>query len=344
LRLRSVARWSRLALMLAGSSVVAYLLYQVGPYAVWASIRALGWRLLIILAGPSSAALVLDALGWRVLLRDHGIPLKVLLRARLAGEAVNMITPAASVGGEPLKAYLLRPYAPLSEGLASVVVDKTTVLASQVFLLLGGLCLGVTMLPFSHPLMRVMGALLGVEIVAASGFVLVQTRGVFGGGGRILGRLGVGPTERYQTGLNAVDHGLTRLYQDRWAGVLASGLLHFMAWASGALEVYLFLVFLGVDASLAVALVIEAFGSAVKFAGFMIPASLGVLEGGYVAIFAALGLGGPVGLSYTVVRRLREAVYAIIGLLWLAVLRARPWLAEQADARHLTRSRGGTRS
>jgi uncharacterized protein (TIRG00374 family) len=128
-----VARWSRLALMLAGSGVVAYLLYQVGPYAVWASIRALGWRLLIILAGPSSAALVLDALGWRVLLRDHGIPLKVLLRARLAGEAVNMITPAASVGGEPLKAYLLRPYAPLSEGLASVVVDKTTVLASQVF-------------------------------------------------------------------------------------------------------------------------------------------------------------------------------------------------------------------
>jgi putative membrane protein len=328
-----VGRWSRLALTLMGSGVVAYLLYEVGPYAVWASIRALGWRLLIVLAGPFSVALVLDALGWRVLLRDHNIPPSVLLWARLAGEAVNMITPTASVGGEPLKAYLLRPYAPLSEGLASVVVDRTTVLASQVVLLLGGLCLGATRLPLTHALMRVMGALLSVEIVAVGGFVLVQTLGVFGRGGRILGRLGVGPTERYQEGLNAVDHWLARLYHARRGDVLASVLLHFAAWASGALEIYLFLVFLGVDASLTTALVIEAFGSAVKFSSFMIPASLGVLEGGYVAIFAALGLGGPLGFSYAVVRRLREAVCALAGLLWLTARRARPGLAEPAGAR-----------
>jgi len=319
--------------MLAGSGVVAYLLYQVGPHTVWASFRALGWRLLIVLAVPFSMALVLDTLGWRALLRDRDIPLSVLLRARLAGEAVNLTTPTASVGGEPLKAYLLRPYAPPSEGLASVIVDKTTVLASQVLLLLGGLYLGARILPLSHPLMRGMGGILGVEIVAVGGFVLVQMLGVFGGGGRILGRLGLRRMARYQNGLNAVDQSLAGFYRQRRGRMLASALLHGAAWASGALEIYLFLYFLGVDAALSTALVIEAFASAVKFASFMIPASLGALEGGYVLIFGALSLGGPLGFSYTLVRRLREAIGAIVGLLCLATLRVRPWRAEQPTAR-----------
>jgi len=66
----------------------------------------------------------------------------------------------------------------------------------------------------------------------------------------------------------------------------------------------------------------------------MIPASLGALEGGYVAIFAAMGLSGALGLSYTLIRRLREATWAALGLLWMACLRARPVLdgAEEGDA------------
>jgi uncharacterized membrane protein YbhN (UPF0104 family) len=108
-------------------------------------------------------------------------------------------------------------------------------------------------------------------------------------------------------------------------------LLHGAAWAIGGLEIYLVLAFLDVGPSLITALVIEAFGAAVKFASFMIPASLGALEGGYIAVFSALGLGGALGLSYTLIRRLREAVWAALGLLWLASLRARPSLGDDAS-------------
>jgi len=78
--------------------------------------------------------------------------------------------------------------------------------------------------------------------------------------------------------------------------------------------------------------VIEAFGAAAKFASFMIPASLGALEGAYVATFAALGLGGAMGLTYTLIRRLREAIWTAIGLVWLAALRGRPTLGDPDDA------------
>ena len=52
------------------------------------------------------------------------------------------------------------------------------------------------------------------------------------------------------------------------------------------------------------------------------PGYLGALEAGHVAIFAALGLGAPAGLSFTLIRRVREAAWTGLGFLALAPLRA----------------------
>ena len=52
--------------------------------------------------------------------------------------------PAAYVGGEPLKAYLLKPYGvPMVEGMASVITAKTTMTLAQVLFILLGLGLAV---------------------------------------------------------------------------------------------------------------------------------------------------------------------------------------------------------
>jgi len=79
--------------------------------------------------------------------------------------------------------------------------------------------------------------------------------------------------------------------------------------------------FLGTPVSLVTATVIEAFGTGIRFATFMIPGSLGALEGGYAATFAALGLGGTMGVSFSLVRRIREIVWIGVGLVAFAFLR-----------------------
>ena len=66
----------------------------------------------------------------------------------------------------------------------------------------------------------------------------------------------------------------------------------------GSVEAYLTLRFLGVDVSLTTATVIEAFGTGIRFATFMIPASVGALEGGYAVTFSALGLGSSTGVAF----------------------------------------------
>jgi uncharacterized membrane protein YbhN (UPF0104 family) len=95
--------------------------------------------------------------------------------------------------------------------------------------------------------------------------------------------------------------------------------VHAVAWATGGLEIYLVLSLLGTPAPLGIALVVESFASGVKFASFMVPASLGALEGGYVVFFEAFGLGAAAGLSYVLVRRLREITWVMVGFLALGV-------------------------
>jgi len=310
-----------------GLVFVAWLFWDLGSAAVWETIRALGWRLALVMFIPFCAAVALETLAWRVLLPECQIGWAALIGARLAGEAVNLATPTASVGGEPLKAYLVRDRVALDLGLASVVVDKTSVVMGQAAFLACGLGLAVAMLDPPGGLTIAMAVLLVAEVVGAGGFALVQVRGGFAGAGRILQRLGVGPAERHGDLLRDVDHRLAGIYRERWARVMASALLHAGGWAVGGLEIYVVLGLAGIPAGLATSLVLEAVSSAIRFATFMIPGSLGALEGGNVAAFAAFaafGLPGAAGLSFSLIRRLREATWVLIGLAALASFKARP--------------------
>ena len=311
-------------LLAVGLAAVVWLVWNLGPAAVWEAIHTLSWRLGLVVLFPFCMATVLDTLGWRVLLPKCRVPWGTLAAARLAGEAVNLLTPTASVGGEPLKAYLVRDRLPLDEGLASVVVDKTTMVMGQAAFLAAGLGVALLALQPSRTVTFAMAALLAVEIVGVGGFAMVQIRGGIAGAGRILHRLGVGRAESHQELLREVDRQLPRLYRERRARVLLSALLHTLGWAVGGLEIYVVLTLADIPVSLTTALVLEAVGCAVRFATFMIPGSLGALEGGNVAVFAAFGLPGAVGLSFSLVRRLREVTWALIGLGALAAFKSRP--------------------
>jgi uncharacterized membrane protein YbhN (UPF0104 family) len=114
-------------------------------------------------------------------------------------------------------------------------------------------------------------------------------------------------------------HLMLALYRSGRRRLVASAVVHALAWASGGLEIYIVLRLLGTEVPLLTALIIESFASGVKFASFMVPASLGALEGGYVAFFEAFGLTATGGLTFVLVRRLREMAWAGVGFLALGV-------------------------
>jgi len=316
--------WLRLVLLALGVALLIGLVVGHDPAAVFASLRQLSWRFVVILLFPAVPVMVFDTLGWRyAFLRDR-VPFVTLLRTRLVGEAFNLVTPTAALGGEGVKAWLLRDRLPLDESVPSVIIAKTTItLAQGVFLLLG---IALASIGFGRsPLLLGMQWLLGLEVLALVAFIVVQTRGVVVWTVGLLERLGV-RQEGAGHAAARVDRTLHTFYRHTPRRLTLSITFHLIAWLLGAVESYLILQFIGVPVSLLTATVIEAFGTGVRFATFLVPASLGVQEGGFVVTFVALGLSAADGVAFGLVRRLRELVWVAVGLALFAVSR-RPIVA-----------------
>ncbi|PYO45884.1 MAG: hypothetical protein DMD84_27580, partial [Candidatus Rokuibacteriota bacterium] len=261
----------RALLLVVGLVFLGVLVMTNEPAAIFAAVRGLSWRLAVIAVFPFVLVTTFDTLGWKyAFLRDR-VPFRTLLAVRIAGEAFNLTTPTASLGGEAIKTWLLRRHVSLDEAVLSVVVAKTTItLAQGLFLLLGIVVAWVAGLPNSS-LLHGMMWLLALEVLAVAGFVVAQLRGLFGPVERWLGRVGLRLSRHKETGAR-VDRGLVKFYRDKPRRLLLSIAFHLVAWLLGVVEVFLALRFLGVPVSLTTATIIEAFGTAVRFATFLVPA------------------------------------------------------------------------
>src|SRR5437899_8470593 len=107
------------------------LIVRVGSdEALTATARALGWRSLLVCL-PFALIMSVDTLGWRYAFAYARVPFLRLVAARIAGEAVNVMTAVAPVGGAAIMVWFLRPHVPYQETIASVIVAKTTLTVWQ---------------------------------------------------------------------------------------------------------------------------------------------------------------------------------------------------------------------
>lgn len=312
-----IVRW---VLFVGGAGLFVVLFVKIGPGAVLSAFADLSWRLLVLLWFPFVLVTAFDTLGWKFAFRGDDVPFRRLLVVRLAGEAFNVTTPTASVGGEAVKAWMLRPEVPMSQSVPSVIIAKTTITVSQVLFLVVGLAVAWPVLPPGSPLLSAMQWMLVLEVIGVGGFIAVQVAGGLGGTGRLLLKVGLERTAERAQALTDMDDTLSRFYRDEPRRLCLSVAAHFLGWAFSALEAYAILHALGVPVSLTTAVVIEAFGTGIRFASFMVPAHLGALEGGHVASFLALGLSAPLGLTFSLVRRVRELAWTGLGFLVLSGL------------------------
>jgi len=96
-------------LLVVGLLTLGFLVWHIGPERIYDAASQLGPVALLILLIPSTIMYVVEAYGWKITLGPSAkhLPFWRVLAIRTAGEVVNMTTPTAYVGGEPVKAYLL---------------------------------------------------------------------------------------------------------------------------------------------------------------------------------------------------------------------------------------------
>ncbi len=90
---------------------------------------------------------------------------------------------------------------------------------------------------------------------------------------------------------------------------------------------------LGHPVDFGTAFAIEALAGVAKLAAVVVPASLGIQESGQLLIFVAFGLGAPLALAFSVIRRARELFWIAYGLLALWRERGQNARPERQDAK-----------
>lgn len=306
-----------------GVLLLAFLLYHAGLEEVWNHLVILGWWSPLILA-PYVGIAVVDTIAWRTTLpRDARtrIPFHTLYLVRMAGEAVNSVTPTAAVGGEPVKAYMLRPWGvPGGEGMASVVIAKTALTAAQsVFTAIG---VAALLEDLGRP--RLALGWLVTLVVLSAGFTLllvwVQRRNPASAVWRWLRKIAPrwNLVARMEAGVTALDRRLADFYGVERGAFLQSSAWNFIGWLGGVIEVQLMLTLIGHPVTWLDALVIEALAQPIRAAAIIIPGGIGTQELGGVWLCTFLGVPEPVAVTLWLLKRARELVFDGIGLLYLA--------------------------
>ena len=155
----------KLGLSIVGLAVIAWSIHHIGWAPIQEALARLTWWQLVLVCLPYAAIMAVDTLGWRFAFPRDAAPFHRLLGARLAGEALNLVTAVGSVGGEAVKAWLIRRDVAYAESVPSVVIAKTTMTIAQALFLLVGVALAWTMPATDSRVITAMLWLLVVEVV-----------------------------------------------------------------------------------------------------------------------------------------------------------------------------------
>lgn len=322
----------RYLLLAAGLLTLSFLVWHIGPVHIYEAVARFGPGALVVMLIPSVVMYVLEAYGWKIVLGSTAerISFGKILSIRTAGEVVNMTTPTAYIGGEPLKAYLLqRHHIPMVEGLASVVIAKTIMTIAQVLFILIGIALAFwTLGAAGSSLQMTAAALLSAALLSCgiAAFVLVQRRGLFTWLLETFRRVGLRMSflEVRAEKLRSLDRTILDFYAHHQSAFYASTGLYLLGWLAEAVEVFVIISFLGGPASLLSAIAIGALSVLIKGGTFFIPGSLGAQDGGNLLLLRAFGYSDLTGMTFALLRRFRELVWIIIGLACLAILGKNP--------------------
>jgi len=247
----------------------------------------------------------------------RGLWLWQLWLVNMVGEAMNVVMPFGSLGGEPVKAWLLKRHYEVGyrEAAATLVLMQTLLaLAEALFVAIGALlaaALGILPPAIEHLLS---GAALALVVLMGLAMLGLHQRWLRRGLDAFEQRFGGPRYAAVKDSLHEVEAALAdfaRAQPRRFAG---STLLFLVNWIGGAAEIWLLLHLLGAALPFAHCWVAEAAVVTIRSLTFFLPAQLGSVEAVTVYVVSALGGSAEIGLALAALRRARELAWSALGL------------------------------
>jgi hypothetical protein len=237
---------------------------------------------------------------------------------QMVGEAVNVLMPFGSLGGEPVKAMLLKRHYDVTypEATASLFLIQAINTISEVPFVIVGLAamLHRGVLPLKIEIAMTASVVVLVLFTLAL-FVAIHLRLLVS----LQRRLQLTPRgeklSRVLDALDDIEHRLYTFIRHRPAKFARALGFAFLNWLFGAFETFLILRLLGMPVDMLDAWMLEACVVLARNATFFIPGHLGTQDGAIMLVGGALTGSVEAGLAVALVRRARELVWSGAGLL-----------------------------
>ncbi|MFZ0887937.1 MAG: lysylphosphatidylglycerol synthase domain-containing protein [Candidatus Binataceae bacterium] len=300
-----------------------WFLRRFGLGQIYGYLKLAAWGLCLTVA-LESISRIANTFGWRVTILDYPRRLRFreLFAARIAGEAIDYITPTAQLGGQPVMATMVRRKLTMAVGLATVSIAALTEAIGQLGFITAALVIAIPLVAKVHSLFWPLIGGMTLAISLAAGFFYVQTKRPF----ELLRRAASGlmpllNDPELKDGAAQADAVLADIYAHHRGRVVISSLCYLVAWSMGPVEIYILLRLLHQPVPLLVPLAVEAVGLLIERATFLIPAKLVSQEGGKALILALLGYPAGVGFVVGLLRRIKEMAWVLFGLSAFAIHR-----------------------
>ena len=307
---------------LAGLAMIGALVGYFGMGSVMRSLLAIGWQGFAAICLIHLAVMSVEGFAWQLLV--PGKAPWVFMWGRLIRDAGAEVLPVSQMGGCVFGARaVVLAGVPITVAAASTMVDLTLEFLAKIGYMAIGLVLLVHLRPETPVALPVTIGLTATGLFAVA-FVVVQRHGfeVFDRFARVLGR---GWAERTAAGAEALQAALSRIYRRRavlWGGFA----LHLACWILSSVEVWAALHLADAPLGFGNVLIIESLLYAIRTLAFAIPNAVGVQEGAYILIGAALGLTPEMALAISLLKRARDLVIGLPALaVWQAVEGGRLW-------------------
>ncbi|MDA1089289.1 MAG: flippase-like domain-containing protein [Proteobacteria bacterium] len=306
--------------LLLGLVLLGMVLAEVDIAEVASQIKNIGFGILVLLA-LYLVAFIVDTIAWQMALVKVPLNARWTYRAwklRMISEVFNTVIPAAGLGGEPLKIELLKKQYDIGyrEAAASIILAKTFNLCALVVFLI----IGFVFMSQSAALDAAFGFVAGIGLLVFSTMIIlffavqrwriISLTGTWLSGFHFARRLG-----SVLHHINDMEERLIDFYTNhggRFAGAL---LLSFINWCLGVAEIYYTMIFLGHQMTLTDAWIIEAAVQLVRNGIFFIPGSIGTQEAVFFLVYSSMTGSPSLGVAVAVVRRFREILWLLGGLL-----------------------------
>lgn len=300
-----------------GAAIFLFFLWRVGISSIINIFKTLNLFYIALYFIISTLTYLPNVFRWKVIIKGYGknVSFLMLLKQTIAGNSISYVTPVARIGGEPLRAYMLKKEAniDLRTGSSSIIIDKFVELIGALIFGVFGLIL-LFFVPEISFLFKII--LASVIVFAFYGlFVLyyrtITNRGSFSDLFIIFKVYRIKSIKNFVNTLKAVEKKLKKFFIENKKELLISFFCYFVYGVLIIFEFKFLLLGLGLNASLVVIVIsLTIFG----FVNFIpVPAALGFLEAGETSLFQIVEGKGSIGFVLSLILRIRDLFFVALG-------------------------------